>query len=200
MFSSIRFWLVSLFSFLILICLIASFLFFSAMSHSRDLMNYHSHLKATRIAVFEINKLKEDILLSNSGREDFFSSQTSPIENKFRNLNHFADTLIRFFNKSPITARYKMTEQIRQLTPILHNFSSGFQSLIYLYKLKGFKDFGLEGQMRNHAHRLYDLGNKEVKFYCLLMRRHEKDFLLRKDPTYVRSFYDAQKKLVKYFY
>ncbi len=56
-----------------------------------------------------------------------------------------------------------------------------------LYLLRGFKDYGAEGAMRGYAHMLQESGLvKEADIYKL--RRHEKDFLLRGDTSYVRKF------------
>lgn len=51
------------------------------------------------------------------------------------------------------------------------------------YKL-GFKDYGSIGEMRSIAHKLEDNRNIDNE-YILQLRRHEKDFLLRSDSSYI---------------
>lgn len=49
---------------------------------------------------------------------------------------------------------------------------------------KGFKDNGLEGSMRNYVHKLESIPDIPIE-NVLTIRRHEKDFILRGDESYV---------------
>jgi hypothetical protein len=63
-----------------------------------------------------------------------------------------------------------------------------FDSLINLFKKRGFKDYGLEGSLRKAVH---EIENSKVKFdkaELLTLRRNEKDFFLRKDLKYKDDF------------
>ena len=65
-----------------------------------------------------------------------------------------------------------------------------FRRVHQLYVLRGLKpDAGLEGQLRKAVHeveaRAKDLGHDELSVTMLMVRRHEKDYLLRGDPKYV---------------
>ncbi|HWY33153.1 MAG TPA: SpoIIE family protein phosphatase, partial [Nitrosopumilaceae archaeon] len=53
---------------------------------------------------------------------------------------------------------------------------------------KGFKDYGIEGLMRIYAHRLMETKYQSVKYATLMLRRHEKDFIIRKDEQYFNKF------------
>ncbi|MFN8439005.1 MAG: hypothetical protein U0V72_15450 [Cytophagales bacterium] len=70
----------------------------------------------------------------------------------------------------------------------LKKFNSLFGELKQAYKLKGFKDIGYEGQMRSAIHSLESSENFTFKEQMLTLRRHEKDFLLRKDVEYIKKF------------
>ena len=51
---------------------------------------------------------------------------------------------------------------------------------------RGFKDYGVEGKMREKAHLLEE--NKDLnENYILQFRRHEKDYLLRSEQTYINK-------------
>ncbi|GEL11676.1 Signal transduction histidine kinase [Flavobacterium glycines] len=53
--------------------------------------------------------------------------------------------------------------------------------------IRGFKDYGVEGKMRNEAHFLEE--KKHLKPYTILQfRRHEKDYLIRSEKTYLQKF------------
>lgn len=53
--------------------------------------------------------------------------------------------------------------------------------------IRGFKDYGVEGKMRNEAHFLEE--KEYLKPYTILQfRRHEKDYLIRSEKTYLQKF------------
>jgi len=61
-----------------------------------------------------------------------------------------------------------------------------FDSLTYKVKERGYRDYGQEGLMRDFIHALED--NKKLPDAKILMlRRHEKDYLLRNDPMYIQK-------------
>lgn len=63
-----------------------------------------------------------------------------------------------------------------------------FKKVVEQIKNRGFQDFGIEGRMREHAHALMDLGNDIEQVKILMLRRHEKDFIIRKESQYVNKF------------
>lgn len=59
-----------------------------------------------------------------------------------------------------------------------------------LLKVRGFKDFGLEGDLRKAIHAVENSNFPYNKADMLTLRRHEKDFFLRKDLKYQKEFND----------
>lgn len=53
--------------------------------------------------------------------------------------------------------------------------------------IRGFKDYGIEGKMRDKAHFLEEKSSLD-KITLLQFRRHEKDYLLRSDETSIKKF------------
>jgi len=68
----------------------------------------------------------------------------------------------------------------------MNQLNSGVREVIELRKTRGFRDFGFVGDMRDHIHRLEEPGYALSMEEILSLRRREKDFFLRHDPTYVR--------------
>lgn len=50
---------------------------------------------------------------------------------------------------------------------------------------RGFKDYGIEGRMREHAHKLENYQSEIGLVNILQLRRHEKDFIIRQESPYV---------------
>ncbi len=188
MVTSFRSWLVLSFGVILLICLIAIGLFINSLHTSKKLEDYHSNLKTTRILLLEINKLKEDILTGNVNGNGFYSDSFSEPERHLRDLKIKTRAFIHHLLKSKITTDNHLEWKTQRLYTEFNTYNRIYDELVYLYKLKGFKDYGLEGTMREFAHTLFNEGDKETRFRCLILRKHEKDFLLRKDLNYVHAF------------
>ncbi|MEM9857791.1 MAG: HAMP domain-containing sensor histidine kinase [Bacteroidota bacterium] len=77
---------------------------------------------------------------------------------------------------------------LKQIGDVLNAYNNHFQELTQLVYLRGFKDYGLEGQMRDYAHQLERYNSKVKLSEILSLRRHEKDFFLRKDSVYIHLF------------
>ncbi len=69
-----------------------------------------------------------------------------------------------------------MTQQEQTFTTIVHKIWE-----------RGYKDFGLVGRMRHHAHQLETLSLVD-KALLLNLRRREKDFIIRHEQQYVQCF------------
>jgi serine phosphatase RsbU (regulator of sigma subunit) len=191
-----RLWVISSFVVVLLICSIGVWVFINSINKTNDLENFHSNLKSTRILLLEVNKLKEDILVVDNSETKFYTNNVSITEERFKELNLKITSFLHYFEKSKILEKYSLQKKIENLKTQIIEHNQNYNQLIYLYKLKGFKSFGLEGKMRNYAHNIYDFNNKEVQFYCLMLRRHEKDFLLRKDLSYVHQFNTVCQKFI----
>lgn len=188
MVTSFRSWLVLSFGVILLICIIAIGLFISSLNKSKKLEDYHSTLKTTRILLLEINKLKEDILTGNVNGNGFYSDSFSEPERRLRDLKKTTRAYIQHLLTSKITQDALLEWKTQKLQQEFNEYNHTYDELVFLYKLKGFKDYGLEGKMREYAHALFNGGDQRTQFSCLILRKHEKDFLLRKDLAYVHAF------------
>ncbi|MBI1769136.1 MAG: GAF domain-containing protein [Bacteroidetes bacterium] len=69
--------------------------------------------------------------------------------------------------------------------------SQSFRETSDLLKRRGFKDYGLEGSLRNAIHKIENSSFTYDRAEMLTLRRHEKDFFLRKDLKYQLEFNKA---------
>lgn len=79
-------------------------------------------------------------------------------------------------------------QQIKKVKQLLYEYDSLFNFSIQLSLKRGFKDFGLIGEMRKQAHLIEDSCNEIKAAQILMLRRHEKDFLLRGEDKYPKKF------------
>ncbi|MCR6640029.1 MAG: PAS domain-containing protein [Sporocytophaga sp.] len=67
------------------------------------------------------------------------------------------------------------------------SLTSVFLKVSQLFNERGFKNHGIEGQMRKSAHILEKSPDTD-KALVFTLRKHEKDFLIRKDKIYIGAF------------
>jgi serine phosphatase RsbU (regulator of sigma subunit) len=196
--SSLRFWLLFSFSIVLSTCLIAIWLFISAMNRAKSLESYKSNVTNLRTLVFETNRIKEEILFGEENRSEFYTSSRSRQEQRFHQKQQQIAACLKYLFGSSHTSKYHLIAKVDTIACQVGSLHHFYNKLIYFYKLKGFKDFGLEGKMREYAHVLYEHPDIEVKLRCLTLRKHEKDFLLRKERFYVRAFSSNVNSFVNY--
>lgn len=111
-----------------------------------------------------------------------------------RTLHYVIQELKSLMNIA-IIDEFGLKEEISIILNQINRYNRCQQRLLALFRMKGFKDYGLEGQMRKYAHQLEDemeTGLSDV----LMLRRHEKDYILRKDMEYVNML-DKQAERIK---
>ncbi len=91
---------------------------------------------------------------------------------------------------------------VRDLAPLFERYQQAFLSMVGGYEKLGFDpESGLYGQLRETAHRLEEgirqLGDEGAMVALLQLRRHEKDFMLRRAPRYAEKFAQAGAELVQ---
>ncbi len=105
-------------------------------------------------------------------------------------LNHYIDlsqtTLYQISTSSLLSASAK--EQVSSMIKRYEAFKSVFHQTEELLAKRGFKDYGLEGSLREAIHSIEKSESPYDKVLMLTLRRHEKDFFLRKDLKYQNEF------------
>jgi len=81
----------------------------------------------------------------------------------------------------------------------ISEYETTFMKVVDLIEKHGFKDTGIEGKFRKEAHTIEEFVNEKglesLERDMLIVRRHEKDFLLRGDGKYVNQLLKAIKHL-----
>lgn len=78
--------------------------------------------------------------------------------------------------------------EFRELVGLMSQLKHRTDTLMISLRKRGFKDWGLEGKLRAAIHRVENSTFPYDRVSMLTLRRHEKDFFLRKDLKYVVEF------------
>lgn len=125
----------------------------------------------------------KEFLLNSYTDEQFYQKGHNTATTDFDTSYTKATSELQHFQKA-----LKNEGEVDSLLPSLERFQKTFIQMVAVYKEKGFKDIGIEGKMRKAVHNI-----EHVEFLpdlkpLLSLRRHEKDFILRKDLAYTEKY------------
>lgn len=83
-----------------------------------------------------------------------------------------------------------LLEKCRRATEQFSIYSNMIDVIVFKINTRGFKDYRLEGRMRELAHNLENLSEEIGLANILKLRKHEKDFIIRQDEIYLSKFHD----------
>jgi methyl-accepting chemotaxis protein len=136
------------------------------------------------------SKLSGLLLESRRAEKDFLLTNDMQHANKQRELAKTIESEIETLRKEAAAAgKVEIAKAVEQIADGFHDYAMQFASVIEIRQRLGLKETeGLEGALRKAVHivetRLKDFNDPSLTVTMLMMRRHEKDFMLRRDPKY----------------
>lgn len=194
-FQSIRTKLIIAFAISTAILLLVILTFFWYTNRQAQLQEINQLLGKTQDKVNTIAILQRDFFAFETINSEFYQKGTSQyLEQHHRllqNLKLEFDTL----SQHPDIHSEDIQTKITNLEQEIESFEDDFQELITLIKKRGFKDDGVEGNMRDYIHQIEDTKIPALQTTMLMIRRHEKDYIIRKDPKYVDKLKESVNRL-----
>lgn len=163
----------------------------------------------TNQIILTINNINLENQISKKLERDFFSDETiNPNFYKSGKSTYLAERkghiskVKKYLNQLSQTSELQSKNIQSQLKKIIRNineYETVFDKIIALTITRGFKDYGLEGKMRGYIH---NIEREAPKFNLdlaklLMIRRHEKDFILRKEDEYTAKIQEAIMLLIE---
>lgn len=102
--------------------------------------------------------------------------------------------LITKIEKAPLLGQLNIDKNLKKIRSAHTKYNRWFNDLSLTIQYKGFKDYGLVNKMREAAHQLEKTDSLR-QFDINKLRRHEKDFLLRKDLVYANKLYKLNRSI-----
>lgn len=157
------------------------------------------HQNATAIHVYgqEIQNATLRFLLEDVSNEAFIrtgqSANIDTIDHKLQAI----EALLEEQHYQHLGTFAEIKEQSSHISTLLHNYQRTFNMLKGKIQQRGFKNEGLEGRMREAVHSLQAKDLQLDLATVLMMRRHEKDFFLRKDLSYTSKLQETALDLLQ---
>ncbi|GHN00663.1 hypothetical protein WSM22_21520 [Cytophagales bacterium WSM2-2] len=136
----------------------------------------------------DVNFYRYDVINSN-----FFKTGSSSRVIQHDSLMREANNLI---SKAEAIEDFEIDDDLEGIKARFIAYDSAFKLLVKKVRAKGYKDYGIEGELRGYAHELENknlVSTEEI----LMLRRHEKDYLLRHEEEYISKFDKLQQALQK---
>jgi len=171
--------------------ILLSFLLFTSIYYIRQQAVRQDKNILQRLDRLEQNSLRIKMLQDEFLLRDFHNSQlyvlgqspaTLRLDSLFTKTLEELNYLKKYFSSTNITEVERHIEQ----------YKKNFNNLKEMEITRGFKDFGLEGNLRNIIHQVEGNAvlNNDYRLLSgmLMLRRHEKDYMLRRENQYIEKF------------
>ncbi len=195
-FNSIRSRMVIGFLFLTLLILVLALVSLSIIDRVTRIADVHATINQLEVLTLNLLKSDNDFFDQETTNENYFQKRESHFLHHRDSLNKLINREAKELIKRKEIESLRIPKGIEIIDSMLHRYNTGFHKLENLVYKKGFKDYGTEGAMRRHAHALEEWAMGEDMLSILNLRRHEKDFLLRNDTSYLQLFRQRADELV----
>lgn len=178
-----------------LIFIIWGFFYLSINYQQKRLVGFLSRLAKIQYEYLESSRNLQQFMLFGYHDPDFYLKKREKHFDKFLAIQFKMGKALKELDASSRLNDLQLSAHIKTLISLNSRILKSGISLRDLYLHRGFKDFGTEGETRKYAHLIEDsLLIPEVDI--LMLRRHEKDYLLRGEKNYDRKFTTLIDKLL----
>ena len=197
MFNRIQYRLLLSYLFLSLnLILLAGVAFYYA-KRAEELRNSQTKILESDLKLQKLINIDLLIINRETVKNDFFKTGKSPLLTEHNQLIDEIQAMVFDIKNTMKSSSDSENDSIlAQIDTTLIKYNENFNQYLHIVFVRGFRDYGLEGKMRDKAHLLEQM-NIVTKEEILYLRRHEKDFFIRKDTVYVDKFNKLCDHLIK---
>ncbi len=153
-----------------------------------DIRSVEERFKNISILVLKVRKAEKDFMMRDISNADFMATGKSKNIKSMELFIHQEDSLISLLQESKWSEKLHIKEDLNSLHQSMDEYHVTFNKIVKAYLKRGFKDSGDEGELRKAIHAVEKSEYKLDEVKLLTLRRHEKDFFLRKEPQYIEKF------------
>ncbi len=158
-----------------------------------------SKAKQVQENMLKLRKAEKDFLLRELVNENYFETEQSKYLNTFHQIKEQNHLTIDELEDSRHVQKNNLITKLEDLKSDFSQYEIHFDNMVKLLTERGFKNYGQIGIMRNAVKALEENYN-DASFIAagqLILRKHEKDYLLRKDINYKTKLNSEVDKFIK---
>ena len=145
----------------------------------------------------EARKAEKDFMLYDRKQPEFLESGNVKSTLQHEQLTDSIQQLLLKLKSNEVIEEVGAIPMLQEIGYAIRAYEGTFKEFVDKTYRRGFRDHGLEVEMRNYVHELQEAPSAEEREYALMMRRHEKDFIMRKDLKYVHQIHEKAALLSK---
>ncbi|XOV93422.1 MAG: methyl-accepting chemotaxis protein [Bacteroidota bacterium] len=150
-----------------------------------DLQATTIHSKDVWVNTLQLRRSEKDFMLRAENNIEFFETGKIKYIEKYNSLIEKNRSILEDIKRNEFIETLGYSNRIDTLVGFFDAYQTNFLNLVENIRERGFKDYGLVGQMRNAVYSLEDhTVGLQMERDILMLRRHEKDYLLRRDFAY----------------
>ena len=152
----------------------------------------HLAQKAIQIdlQMLKLRKSEKDFLLRDITDENFFKNAKSSSLDKYEGEIEIVHKLFADLKSDKTLQEMELSSKVDELDGYFDVYHNNFNSLVKALSDRGYRDYGTIGEMRLAVQSVENVLKiyPELQVEVLTLRKHEKDYLLRKDLRYTLKF------------
>jgi signal transduction histidine kinase len=176
------------FSILAVNVIIISALSYHFISRTKNIYELTKRIEDERIQIERLLKLDLDFLRFETINQEFYKTNRSGILVQRDSLYTIILQEAILLNNVMVDYNLGVGKNFDSINQTLRTYNTTFSKIKEKIIYRGFKDYGVEGRMRKFAHELEEHSNEISMIEILSLRRHEKDYFLRKEEHYKTKF------------
>lgn len=176
---------------IIVISFILSVWFFYTMYKTRSYHELELIASSIQRLNWQMQASEKEFLTTEVKQETFYQTNHSTCHDKIQASALALQQLLGKLETSSFYQEAHFATAVQQLRENSERYVLDFDTLIASVRERGFKDYGKVGQLRSAIHQVESMPYDYDQAEMLMLRRHEKDFLLRQDLRYLTKFDEA---------
>jgi PAS domain S-box-containing protein len=154
------------------------------LNRKEDILTATNYLDSYYLDLIHTWQIQSDFLNYETRNSEFFRTNKSKyleeLKIKEDSLDKKFEHLITICKKN----KFEADDLLDLIQQKINEKSVLFDQMVQVIYLRGFKDYGIEGKLRENAHKLETYYNFDLA-KVLTLRRHEKDYIIRNDSSYI---------------
>jgi methyl-accepting chemotaxis protein len=149
--------------------------------------------KKLEILLLEQRRNEKDFISREVKNTAYFKNLQSKYLQLYKTNKDSIAKVITFLSDNPQIIDGEVKGCLNDISVNIASYESVFDKIVNAYTERGYIDFGLEGELRKAVHKaesevVNSFSNSGANVSILMLRRHEKDYMLRKDLKYLKSY------------
>jgi len=141
---------------------------------------------------YDAKDVEIELLTARRHEKDFIARRDNKYVGRMdKTLGHMTTLFKEMTDISKRLGLETVSTEIQKALKAETSYKTAFGKLTELMLVQGDKDSGIRGSLRKHAHDMETgikkAGSAELMVSYLMLRRHEKDFVIREDDKYVKK-------------